>query len=60
MQRAHRAHRQSGEPRAQALDTGPAVDSVDQVALYRMGRRVDQLVNHRIAVGQLDDAGLLG
>jgi len=35
---------------------GPVMDSFDQVILYRIGRRVDQLVHHRLAVDQPDDA----
>jgi hypothetical protein len=43
----------------QAVDAGPVVDSVDQVVLHGIGRRIDQLVDHRLAIHQLHDAGLL-
>jgi len=34
------------------------VHPVDQVVLHRIGRRVDQLVHHRVAVGELHHADL--
>jgi len=44
---------------AQAIDAGLAMDSVHEVVRHRIGGRVDQLIDHRLTVHQLHDAGLL-
>jgi hypothetical protein len=59
VQRARCTQGPSGQQGGEPVDAGPVVDPVDQVVLHRIGRGVDQLVHHRVAVDQLHHADLL-
>jgi hypothetical protein len=60
VERSRRTQPASVQQRRQPVDPGPVVDPLHPVVQHRVGRGVDQLVEHRLAADQLDHAGLLG